>query len=181
MEGCFMRFAIWTLGIALAGLLCALPAWSAPASQAARVKGASADVRTEVKAGIYRKLGSQLSVLRRQSSAGASLRTSASNALLAGKFRGLLARDGYVSVSAYPEAGTNLAALKTSLTAKGMINATQRESAVSGRVPITALADIGRMQGLHFLRPSMAMARAGLVRTQGDRSMRSEERRVGKE
>jgi len=169
-----MRFAIWTRGIAFAGLLCALPAWSAPASQAARVKGASADARMQVKTGMDRKLGSQLSVLRRQATAGPGLRKSAGNALLSGKLRGLLARDGYVSVSAYPEAGTDLAALRGALVAKGMLDATQQESAVSGRVPVAALADIGRVQGLHFLRPSMAMTRAGLVRTQGDRSMRTD-------
>jgi subtilisin family serine protease len=55
-----------------------------------------------------------------------------------------------------------------------MINATQHERAVSGRVPIASLADIGRTQGLHFLRPAMAMTRAGLVTTQGDRSMRTD-------
>jgi subtilisin family serine protease len=168
-----MRFAIWVRVSVLAGLFCALPAWSAPAAQAARVKGASAEVRTQLKSGTDRKLGSQLSVLRRQATASSSLRNSAGNALLSGKLRGLLARDGYVSVSAYAESGTSLAALKSALTAKGMLNATQQESAVSGRVPVTALADIGRMQGLHFLRPSMAMTRAGLVKTQGDRSMRT--------
>ena len=169
-----MRFEIRTRVIALAGLLCTLPAWSAPAAQAARVKGASADMRMQVKTGMDRKLGSQLSVLRRQATASPGLRKSAGNALLSGKLRGLLARDGYVSVSAYPEAGTDLAALKGALVAKGMLNATQQESAVSGRVPVAALADIGRMQGLHFLRPSMAMTRAGLVTTQGDRSMRTD-------
>lgn len=169
-----MRFAIWTRVIALAGLLCTLPAWSAPAAQAARVKGASADMRMQVKTGMDRKLGSQLSVLHRQAAGSPGLRKSAGNALLSGKLRGLLARDGYVSVSAYAEAGTDLATLKGALIAKGMLNATQQESAVSGRVPVAALADIGRMQGLHFLRPSMAMTRAGLVTTQGDRSMRTD-------
>jgi subtilisin family serine protease len=169
-----MRFAIWVRVSVLAGLFCALPAWSAPAAQAARLKGASADVRTQLKSGTDRKLGSQLSVLRRQAMASSSLRKSAGNGLLAGKLRGLLTRDGYVSVSAYPESGTSLAALKTALTAKGMLGATQQESAVSGRVPVTALADIGGMQGLHFLRPAMAMTRSGLVTTQGDRSMRAD-------
>src|SRR5262245_6199222 len=172
MEGCFMRFAIWTRVGVLAGIICTLPAWSAPAVQAVRAKDASAELRMQVKNGTDRKLGSQLSVLRR-AAAHPSSSKSTGKALLSEKSRGLLARDGYVSVSAYPEEGMSLAALKAALTAKGMLNASQQERAVSGRVPFTALADMGRTQGLHFLRPTMAMTRAGLVTTQGDRSMRT--------
>ncbi len=169
-----MRFVTGTRVVVLAGLLCTTPAWSATAAQAARAKDAFADMRMQVKAGTDRKLGSQLSVLQRQTSATAAQRKALTGSTLLRKLRGLLASDGYVTVSAYPEAGTDLAALRTLLTGKGMINATQHESAISGRVPIASLADIGRTQGLHFLRPAMAMTRAGLVTTQGDRSMRTD-------
>src|SRR5262245_64738513 len=135
MEGCFMRFAIWTGVSVLAGLLCTLPAVSAPAVEAARAKDASTDLRMQVKKGTDRKLGSQLSVLRRAAAHPSSSR-SGGNALLSEKFRGLQARDGYVSVSAYPEESMSLAALKAALTAKGMLNASQQERSVSGRVPI---------------------------------------------
>ncbi|HZF26472.1 MAG TPA: hypothetical protein VEZ88_09450 [Steroidobacteraceae bacterium] len=169
-----MRFATGTRVFALAGLLCTTPAWTATTTEkAARAKEAFAAMRTQVKSGADRKLGSQLAVIQGQTSAGTQPKSLVA-APLGGKMRGLLARDGYVSVSAYPEAGMDLAALKAALISKGMLDASQHENAVSGRVPLGALADIANTQGLHFLRPAMAMTRAGLVTSQGDRSMRTD-------
>jgi subtilisin family serine protease len=44
---------------------------------------------------------------------------------------------------------------------------------VSGKAPVAALGDMAGTSGLKFLRPTLAMARAGAVLSQGDRSLRS--------
>ncbi len=82
----------------------------------------------------------------------------------------LRASQGYVAVSAY---GDDLAALRAQLVAKGLRNATLHSTAVSGQAPVAALADMAGTMGLKFMRPTLAMARAGLVTTQGDRSLRA--------
>ena len=74
----------------------------------------------------------------------------------------LRASDGYVAVSAY---GADLAALRAQLVAKGLLGAKQHDTAVSGRAPIAALGDMAATPGLRFLRPTLAMARAGSVVT----------------
>jgi hypothetical protein len=87
----------------------------------------------------------------------------------------LQARDGYVAINAV---GDDAAALKAQLVAKGMINAAVYEHAVSGRVPVSALRDIGATSGLKVLRPTLAATRRGLTTTQGDRSLRSDRARA---
>ncbi len=87
----------------------------------------------------------------------------------------LQASNGYVSVSAY---GDNLAALRTQLVAKGLQDASVHSTAVSGRAPVAALADMAATPGLKFLKPTMAMARAGSVTSQGDKSLRSDRARA---
>ena len=82
----------------------------------------------------------------------------------------LRASQGYVSVSAY---GDDLAGLRAQLVAKGLKNATLHSNAVSGRAPVAALADMATTSGLKIMRPTLAMARAGLVTSQGDRSLRA--------
>ncbi len=91
------------------------------------------------------------------------------------KSPGLRASNGYVSVSAY---GDNLESLRAQLVAKGLKDATVHATAVSGRAPVAALADMAATSGLKFLRPSMAMARVGSVTTQGDRSLRANRARA---
>ena len=83
---------------------------------------------------------------------------------------GLRVSDGYVSISAY---GDNLASLRAQLVAKGLKDARLHATAVSGRAPVAALSDMATTGGLRFLRPVAAMTRAGVVSTQGDRSLRA--------
>jgi subtilisin family serine protease len=87
----------------------------------------------------------------------------------------LRASNGYVSVSAY---GDNLSSLRTQLVAKGLQDASVHSTAVSGRAPVSALADMAATPGLKFLKPTMAMARAGIVTSQGDKSLRSDRARA---
>jgi subtilisin family serine protease len=95
----------------------------------------------------------------------ADLRRAASRKLPA-----LRVSDGYVSISAY---GDDLANLRAQLVAKGLKDAKLHDTAVSGRAPLAALADMSATRGLKFLRPVAAMTRAGSVTTQGDRSLRA--------
>jgi subtilisin family serine protease len=91
------------------------------------------------------------------------------------KLPALRANAGYVSISAY---GDDLPSLKAQLVAKGLKDATLHDTAVSGKAPIAAIADMATISGLKFLRPTLAMARThtGVV-SQGDRSMRSDKAR----
>ncbi|HET9864879.1 MAG TPA: hypothetical protein VFP37_15655 [Steroidobacteraceae bacterium] len=91
------------------------------------------------------------------------------------KIPGLHSRGGYVSVSAY---GDDLAGLRAQLVAKGMKDAKLHDTAVSGRVPVGALADMAGTAGLKFMRPTLAITRAGSVTTQGDRSLRANRARA---
>ncbi len=47
-------------------------------------------------------------------------------------------------------------------------------TAVSGKAPVAALGDMAATSGLKFLRPTLAMARAGAIVSQGDRSLRAD-------
>jgi len=87
------------------------------------------------------------------------------------KLPGLRVGDGYVSISAY---GDDLASLRAQLVAKGLKDAKLHATAVSGRAPVSALSDMSTTTGLRFVRPVAAMTRAGVVTTQGDRSMRAQ-------
>jgi subtilisin family serine protease len=91
------------------------------------------------------------------------------------KLPALRASNGYVSVSAY---GDDLANLRSQLVAKGLKDAKLHATAVSGRAPVSALADIAATSGLKFVRPTAAMTRAGSVTTQGDRSLRANRARA---
>lgn len=90
------------------------------------------------------------------------------------KLPALRASQGYVSVSAY---GDDLAALRTQLVSKGLVDARQHATAVSGRAPLSALGDMARTTGLKALRPVMAMTRRGKIVSQGDRSLRADRAR----
>ncbi|WP_437957622.1 S8 family serine peptidase [Sorangium sp. So ce119] len=87
------------------------------------------------------------------------------------KFPMLRVQRGYVDVSARGDDGVALAA---ELTGKGMLNAEVHGRAVSGRAPISRLDDIATTSGLISMQPIMAISNAGLVTTQGDRSLRSD-------
>ncbi len=111
-------------------------------------------------------LGASLAVLQR--AAARRVPTSDLTRNITRKVPVLRASNGYVSVSAY---GDNLAALRTQLVAKGLQDASVHSTAVSGRAPVTALADMAATPGLKFLKPTMAMARAGSVTSQGVKSL----------
>jgi subtilisin family serine protease len=142
-------------------------ATAAPRDEAIAAKNAA-------KSGEGARLGASLSVLQRAS----ARRTPQSDVTrnVKRKVPALRANQGYVSVSAY---GDDLAALRTALVAKGLTDARQHGTAVSGRAPVSALRDMARTSGLKFLRPTLAMARdhspsRGLVVSQGDRSLRAD-------
>jgi subtilisin family serine protease len=125
--------------------------------------------KNSAKSGDNARLGAALVVLQKA----ASRRVAQSDVThrVTRKIPALRASGGYVAVSAY---GDDLAALRAQLVSKGLIGAKQHGTAVSGRAPIAALGDMAATPGLKFLRPTLAMARAGSVVTQGDHSLRSD-------
>lgn len=145
------------------------------ASQAERVAAKRAAIvaaKNAAKSGDGARLGASLAVLEKAS----ARRVAQSDVThrVTRKNPALRARDGYVAVSAY---GNDLGALRAQLVSKGLIAAKQHGTAVSGRAPVAALADMAATPGLKFLRPTLAMARAGSVVTQGDRSLRADRAR----
>ncbi|WP_437320273.1 S8 family peptidase [Sorangium sp. So ce385] len=113
------------------------------------------------------KLGPHLLALQRAAAA----HPSADDAAFARKFPALRVHDGYVAVSAYGDDG---AALAARLAREGMLDAKVHGESVSGRVPIARLGAIAAMRDLRYMKPTMAATQAGLVTTQGDRSLRSD-------
>ena len=77
---------------------------------------------------------------------------------------------GYIDVSAF---GANPAALRTQLESKGMVNAKVHDYTVSGKVPVAALADMASTPGLQFMKRSLRTTHAGIVTSQGDKSLRA--------
>ena len=120
------------------------------------------------KSGDGARLGASLAVLQR--AAARRLPQSDVTHRVTRKMPALRASDGYVSISAY---GDDLQSLRTQLTAKGLIDGVVHSTAVSGKAPVAALGDMSATSGLKFLRPTLAMARAGAVLSQGDRSLRA--------
>ncbi|KYG05396.1 hypothetical protein BE21_40950 [Sorangium cellulosum] len=113
------------------------------------------------------KLGPHLRALQRAAEA----HPSADEAAFDRKFPTLRVHDGYVAVSAYGDDG---AALAAQLAREGMLDARVHDESVSGRVPIARLGAIAAMSDLRYMTPTMATTQAGLVTTQGDRSLRSD-------
>jgi len=124
--------------------------------------------QTAAKTGNGARLGASLAVLQ---NAAARRASGDVTRRVTRKIPALRASDGYVSISAY---GDDLAALRTQLISKGLKDANLHGTAVSGRAPIAALGDMAATSGLKFLRPTLAMANAGAVVTQGDRSLRAD-------
>jgi subtilisin family serine protease len=127
------------------------------------------EARNAAKSGSTARLGANLAVLQREFAR--RVPQSDVTAAATRKSPALRASHGYVSISAY---GDDLTALRAQLVAKGLLDATQHATAISGRAPVGALADMAASTGLKFLRPTLAMARAGSVQTQGDRSLRAD-------
>lgn len=133
---------------------------------------AAVTAKTAAKSGNGARLGASLGVLQRA----AARRTPQSDVTrsVTRKLPALRASGGYVSVSAY---GDDLAALRAQLIAKGLMGASTHSTAISGRAPVSALADMAATSGLKFLRPTLAMARHNRIVSQGDRSLRSDRAR----
>jgi subtilisin family serine protease len=121
------------------------------------------------KSGDGARLGASLAVL--QKAAARRVPQSDVTRQVTRKIPVLRASDGYVFVSAY---GDDLASLRAQLVAKGLVGASVHSTAVTGRAPVAALGDMAATAGLKFLRPTLAMARAGSVTSQGDRSLRAD-------
>jgi subtilisin family serine protease len=121
------------------------------------------------KSGDGARLGASLAVMQRA----AARRVPQSDVThrVTRKLPALRANAGYVSVSAY---GDDLPGLRAQLTAKGLIGGVVHSTAVSGKAPVAALGDMAATSGLKFLRPTLAMARAGATLSQGDRSLRAD-------
>ncbi|MGK3987750.1 S8 family serine peptidase [Sorangium sp. So ce136] len=124
-------------------------------------------LKLDVRSGPGAKLGPHLLALQRA----VATHPHAGDAEIQRKFPMLSVQDGYVRVSAYGDDGV---ALATQLSARGMLDANVHGRAVSGRVPISSLLDIATTRGLASVQPTMAISNAGLVTTQGDRSLRSD-------
>ena len=160
----------WLGGLALASATAAALA-AAPPQQQTQARTAFANHARSVKAGTSAKLSGHLQSLARaaDSQKQSSARTRATTT---SRLPGLTVRDRYVAVSAYAEGDAN--SLRTQLVSKGMIGAAVHGNAVTGRVPIGALADMSTISSLRFMRPSMARTQIGLTTSQGDRSQRSD-------
>ncbi len=128
-------------------------------------------VLAAAKSGASSKLSPPLLTLEQSQ----SIPSSARDGALRRKIPPLHTQSGYVRVSAYADDSTSL---MTQLVSKGMLEAKVYDHAVTGRVPVAALSDMAATSGLRFMRPALAITRAGLTSTQGDRSMRSDLARV---
>jgi subtilisin family serine protease len=124
----------------------------------------------EAKSGPGAKLGPHLLTLQKAYTI-QSLQSLAHDGSMRRKIPPLRSQGGYVRVSAY---GDDVNALKGQLVAKGMLDARVHAHAVTGRVPVSALSDVATTSGLKFIKPVLAVTRAGLTATQGDRSIRAD-------
>ena len=155
---------------AIAALSAMAVLFSMGASSATREEMIAAKLAARTGSGA---MGSSLAVLQR--AAASRMPQSDVTRNVKRKLPVLQASNGYVSVSAY---GDDLAGLRAQLVAKGLQNATLHSTAVAGRAPIAALADMAATPGLKFLKPTLAKASAGTVTSQGDRSLRSDRARA---
>src|SRR3954470_19456200 len=134
---------------ALAAVAFSFSVGATAASQTDRVAAKRAAImaaKNAAKAGDGARLGASLAVLEKAS----ARRVAQSDVThrVTRKNPALRASDGYVAVSAY---GNDLGALRAQLVAKGLIGAKQHDTAVSGRAPVAALADMAATPGLKFL------------------------------
>jgi subtilisin family serine protease len=81
--------------------------------------------------------------------------------------------DGLIVVDAIAKPG-QAQALRTELVGLGLQNATAFGNVVSGRLPVSALADLAAASSLQFARPAVRAHDAGLVTSQGDRSLNTD-------
>lgn len=162
MKGATYRVRAVALLAALCVLvqLAAVPAVAAP-------QGAAAG-----KAGVHRKLGSELPRLRAE-----YLRYLATQGAAAGSdFRPgaqmLRVANGYVLVDLV--AANNANELQADLLALGAKDVAVHKSMVSAQIPIVALNQVGDLPSLQFARPVMVTSWAGSTTSQGDVAQRSD-------
>lgn len=155
-----LRFA--TFRVANFPLVVLAMACVAPADSADRQSWANAQqFHQEVKSGPRAKLGSHLLALHK---AGA-------------RITGLLpptpfpVKDGYVRVSVE---GEDPSAFYPQLVTNGMLDVKLHQHSVSGRAPIGSLLDMAGIGGVRSIEPVLALRQAGLITTQGDRSLRAD-------
>jgi len=130
----------------------------------------SAAAQTAASARANSKLSTSLLALQRS----AAKQTAARSARQAASGRRtpfmLRTNGGYVEVSAF---GADPAALRAQLESRGMLNAKVHDYSVSGRVPVSAIADLASTPGLTFMKRSLRTTHAGIVTSQGDKSLRA--------
>ncbi len=76
---------------------------------------------------------------------------------------------GYVTVDA--SSNGDVDALRAELESIGLIKPSTRGNIVSGRLPVSAIAELQQCPSLQFARPVAATTRAGLVTSLGDKAM----------
>lgn len=111
------------------------------------------------------KIGRALTVLHEEYAA--HVRTKSGQPFRPGN-RWLEVHGGTVVIDA---AAHDAAALRTALEALGLRGGATFGRVVSGRLPITALDELTRIDGLRFARPSYAATQVGLTTSQGDDAM----------
>jgi len=85
--------------------------------------------------------------------------------------------NGQVVIDAVAKPG-QAQALRTELVSRGLQNAAVFGNVVSGRLPVSALADLATSPALQFARPSVRAHDVGLVTSQGDRSLNTDAARL---
>ena len=161
--------------LALAGSICAFAAPAQVTDGAARLQEFRAQ-RDAVKHGGASKLSGTL--VRLQQAARPSSNARERSLAVARSARNPLLKvvDGYVVIDAVAKPG-QAQALRTELTSRGLQNGSLFGNTVSGRLPVAALSDLAAVGSLHFARPSVRAHDAGLVTSQGDRSLNSDRAR----
>lgn len=161
--------------LALTGLAAANLAQAQVSDQAANLR-TMREMSGATKTAVGQRLGSQLLMAQRTMQMMQARGIRPSNAAMTRAMAGMRISDGYVAVTAY--AVDDVAVLKSDLESRGMINASISGRALSGRVPLAALGDMGNSPFLRSMRPVMAFTKVGLVTSQGDQAMRSDQART---
>lgn len=147
------------------GSLTLLFALSSPAASPAEQLE---ELRAEAESGVASKLTSTLLALKDLPRTAGVSRARARGLPLD---QALGIRNGYVLVSAY---GPDPQALRVELEAKGLIRAKVHSTSVSGRAPIERIAEMAEIVGLTYMKQSIPELHAGLVTSQGDKSLYSD-------
>jgi subtilisin family serine protease len=161
----------WTAAlVALVGLACAHAAQAQVKDATARLQEFRAQ-RDAMKQGTSSRLSGALVRLRQAAPAGTAKQRSL--AARAGRNPLMKVVDGSILIDAIAKPG-QAQALRTELVSRGLQHGTVFGNVVSGRLPVSALADLAATSSLQFARPSVRAHDAGLVTSQGDRSLNAD-------